>query len=83
MVMSRPRSIAAGEFKTHCLRVMDEVQQKRVTVIITKRGKAVAKLVPIDGEERDILGCLAGRIEVTGDIVAPAVPAEDWEVIGG
>ena len=38
MVMSRPRSIAAGEFKTHCLRVMDEVQQKRVTVIITKRG---------------------------------------------
>ena len=73
----------AGEFKTHCLRVMDEVRRLRVPVVITKRGKAIAKLVPIDEEKREIFGCLARKIEVVGDILAPAVPADDWKALGG
>jgi prevent-host-death family protein len=40
------KKIAAGTFKVHCLAVMDEVQAKREAVLITKRGKPVAKLVP-------------------------------------
>ena len=39
------KKMAAGSFKVHCLAVMDEVQAKRESVLITKHGKPVAKLV--------------------------------------
>ena len=32
------KTMAAGAFKVHCLKVMDEVQKKRETIVITKRG---------------------------------------------
>ena len=44
------KKMAAGSFKIHCLAVMDEVQAKRETVVITKRGKPVAKLIPADSD---------------------------------
>lgn len=40
--------IAAGEFKARCLRLLDQVAQDRVELVITKRGRPVAKLVPVD-----------------------------------
>ena len=46
--MPAMKKMAAGEFKVHCLAVMDEVQSRREAVLITKRGKPVAKLVPAD-----------------------------------
>ncbi len=42
------KTMAAGEFKAKCLQVMDEVRSTRTPVVITKRGKPVAKLVPAD-----------------------------------
>ena len=66
------RTMSAGEFKTHCLRVMEEVRQRREAVVITKRGVAVAKLVPTDEPKRDVFGCMAGTAEIIGDIEAPA-----------
>ena len=50
------KTMAAGAFKAHCLAVMDEVQAKRQAVLITKRGKPVAKLVPVEQEKDDIFG---------------------------
>ena len=41
------KRMAAGSFKVRCLAVMDEAQAKRETVVITKYGKPVAKLVPV------------------------------------
>ncbi len=55
------RKMAAGSFKMHCLAVMDEVQAKRETVLITKHGKPVAKLVPADKNTDDIYNFLAGK----------------------
>ena len=75
------RKMAAGKFKAHCLAVMDEVQSKREAVLITKRGKPVAKLVPADekdGKKDDIFGFMAGKIKIVGDVVAPAFSPEDW-----
>ncbi len=46
------KTMAAGAFKVHCLKVMDEVQSKRQAVLITKRGKPVAKLVPVQTRKR-------------------------------
>jgi prevent-host-death family protein len=63
--------ISAAEFKTNCLRLMDQVAQRRVPIIITKRGKPVAKLVPLDEEPIDLFGYMAGTIKICGDIVSP------------
>ncbi len=68
------KKMAAGKFKVHCLAVMDEVQSKREAVLITKRGKPVAKLVPA-GEDKgkdEIFGFKAGKMKIVGDIVSPA-----------
>ena len=72
------KKMAAGVFKANCLAVIDEVQAKRETVVITKRGKPVAKLVPINTDKDEIFGFLAGKGEVTGDIVSPALTSEEW-----
>jgi prevent-host-death family protein len=72
------RKMAAGAFKTHCLAVMDEVQAKRVTVVITKHGKPVAKLVPVNAKTDDIYNFLAGKGHIVGDVISPALPPEEW-----
>jgi prevent-host-death family protein len=72
------KTMAAGSFKTHCLAVMDEVQAKRETIVITKRGKPVVKLVPADAEKDDIYGFLKGKVKIVGDVVSPALTPEEW-----
>jgi len=74
-------NVPAGRFKTHCLRLIDEVCEKRSEVIVTKRGKPVAKLVPLDdAPPRRLMGYLKGSVAVVGDVVQPVdVP---WEVDG-
>jgi prevent-host-death family protein len=72
------KRIAAGTFKTKCLALMDEVQAKHETVVITKHGKAVAKLVPVDAAADEIYNFLAGKGSVEGDVVAPALSPGEW-----
>jgi prevent-host-death family protein len=72
------KKMAAGVFKANCLAVMDEVQSKCITVVITKRGKPVAKLVPVESKSDDIFGFLRGKITITGDIVSPALTPKEW-----
>ena len=50
------KTMAAGKFKATCLAVMDEVQAKREPVVLTKNGKPVAKLVPVDSRGRSAGG---------------------------
>ncbi|HVV45237.1 MAG TPA: type II toxin-antitoxin system prevent-host-death family antitoxin [Bryobacteraceae bacterium] len=73
------RQIAAGEFKARCLALLDEVQQKREEIVVTKRGKPVARLVPVEEEKtkRDTFGYMKGTITILGDIVAPS--GEIWD----
>jgi len=73
------KKMAAGSFKARCLAVMDEVQAKRETVVITKRGKPVAKLVPADKDSGDIYNFLAGKGALADDLVSPALSQEDWD----
>lgn len=73
------RTIAAGKFKAQCLSIMDEVDATREPVLITKKGRPVAKLVPAETQPRDVFGCLRGVMEIVGDIESPAIPLEDWE----
>jgi prevent-host-death family protein len=75
------KTVAAGEFKARCLTLMDDVKKTRAPVMITKRGKPVAKLVPVEKEKDEFLGRLKGVIEIVGDIESPVVPVEDWEAL--
>jgi prevent-host-death family protein len=74
------KRIAAGAFKTHCLAIMDEAEAKRETVIITKHGKPVARLVPVHAEIDTIYNFMAGKGKIVGGIVSPALSADDWGV---
>ncbi len=58
------KKVAAGAFKQTCLSLLDEVAAKHVEVIVTKRGRPVARLVPIQSEveiEQAILADLRGK----------------------
>jgi prevent-host-death family protein len=72
------KKMPAGAFKTNCLAVMDQVQARHETVVITKHGKPVAKLVPVDSGKDDIYNFLAGKGAITGDVVSPALSPEEW-----
>lgn len=72
------KKMAAGSFKTNCLAVMDEVQAKRETVVITKHGRPVARLVPVIAETDEIYNFLAGKGAVAGDVLSPAISPEEW-----
>src|SRR5688572_21693946 len=68
----RQRIIGAGEFKTKCLQLMDEVNMHKIEVVITKRGQPVAKLVPANEPVvEDIFGSMRGTVTIHGDIVSP------------
>lgn len=73
------KTIGAAEFKARCLSLMEDVRSTRETVVITKRGKPVAKLVPAEPSKREFIGSLKGVFRVVRDIESPAVPPEDWE----
>lgn len=75
------KTMAAAEFKARCLKVMDDVRATREAVIITKKGRPVAKLVPAETRPHDVLGCLAGNLEVVGDIEAPVKEPKEWKVL--
>lgn len=72
------KKMAAGAFKVHCLKVMDEVRKKRETIIITKHGKPVVKIVPADQDKDEIYGFLKGKVKIVGDVVSPILTPEEW-----
>ena len=56
------RTIAAGQFKAQCLRLLDEVAETGETIVVTKRGKAVAKLQPVE-EPRSLKGSVTYLVD--------------------
>lgn len=71
--------VPAGQFKTHCLALMDEVERTRESILITKRGKPVAKVVPAEPEGDDLFGSWAGKVHLLHDIVSPVLDESEWE----
>jgi prevent-host-death family protein len=76
--MTMDKMIAAAEFKAKCLHLLDEVARQRASLVITKRGKPVAKLVPIDDEPVTLFGRMAGTIRILGDIVSSPLDESEW-----
>ena len=71
-------TIAVGEFKAKCLKIMDEVQTTRSPVTITKRGKPVAVLTPYPEETpTPLFGRMKGRVKMTDALIEPT--GLSWE----
>jgi prevent-host-death family protein len=77
--------IPAGEFKQGCLAILDQVGKERFEVIITKRGRPLAKLVPIEApeaREAELLARLRGRargsIGKERDLLTPTSSLTRW-----
>jgi prevent-host-death family protein len=71
------KAVPAGVFKAQCLTLMDQVRSTKRPLVITKRGKPVAKLVPIEEPKDDFIGRLKGVFEVVGDLDDDG--PEPWE----
>jgi prevent-host-death family protein len=83
MVTNRDEmTVPAGQFKAQCLSLIDKVNRTHQVIVITKRGRPVARLVPLDVEKpRKLFGCLAGHVVEEGGIVSPT--GEAWEAESG
>ncbi len=73
--MSSKRVVAAGRFKAECLALLDRVEQTGEPLVVTKRGRPVAEVVPIRARRRS----LKGSVTVRGDIVGPILGAWDLD----
>jgi prevent-host-death family protein len=71
-------TIAAGEFKAKCLKLLDEVAEKRETLVITKHGKPVAQVVPM-AAVNELFGAMRGSGVIIGDIISPL--ENEWEAL--
>jgi prevent-host-death family protein len=72
---TQPKSLPAGEFKARCLALLDKVARTRQPLIITKRGKPVAKVVPTETRAPKKL---LGSVKFHGNVVEPIL--DDWEI---
>jgi prevent-host-death family protein len=76
MTMKKKRVIPAGRFKAECLSLFNRVAETGESYVVTKRGRPVAEVVPIQKTSRP--RPLRGSVTVHGDIVAPVLA--DWDV---
>jgi prevent-host-death family protein len=65
------RQIAAAKFKEQCLAILEEVDPDGI--IITKRGKPVAKLIPFGTDSASLIGSLRGKLTIKGNIMSTGV----------
>jgi prevent-host-death family protein len=64
------KTMAITDFKMHALRVLGEVAETREPVIVTKRGKPLAEIIPV-AEKKPSPGKLAETLVFEDDIVSP------------
>jgi len=75
-----PSEIPATEFKARCLELMREVHDRRRNYItITRRGRPLARLVPVPELAGSLYGCLKGQAKIHGDLTEPVDVV--WEAL--
>ena len=80
------RTMPAGQFKAKCLAVLDEVFETGESVLITKRGRPVARVTSLEqsqGNKASILGRLKHLGTIHGDVVSSELSDRDWERLAG
>jgi prevent-host-death family protein len=72
------KTISATKFKEQCLALIERVRPEGI--LITKRGKPVARLVPADVNCADLIGSMKGEFKVRGDILSTGIR---WDAESG
>jgi prevent-host-death family protein len=77
------QEVAISEFKAKCLSLLDEVSKTRSPLRVTRRGKAIADVVPTSSEvdERSWIGSMSGHMKILGDIVSPVIDTGTIEAL--
>jgi prevent-host-death family protein len=77
------QEVAISEFKAKCLSLLEEVSKTKSPLRVTRRGKAIADVVPAssEAEERSWIGSMSDAIEIVGDIVSPIVDTGTIEAL--
>ncbi len=73
------KKVAISEFKAKCLEIIDNLQSDREPIVITKRDKPVARVVPLDNEKVSLFGIFKSKGKITGDIISPI--EEKWDAL--
>jgi prevent-host-death family protein len=71
-------SMSASKFKATCLAVLEEVSRQKTRIIITKRGKPIAEVIPYEPEIEQT--SLKDTVTFMGDLVTP-LAGEEWEAL--
>lgn len=75
---STPMEVSASAVKNAWHEYLERVSRAREEIVITRYGKPIARLVPIEPvEKRSIIGCMAGTVTIHGDIIEPI--DVEWE----
>mgnify|MGYP003343380842 CR=1 FL=1 len=75
------KTCAATEFKIHCLALLDEVHERGETLVILKRGKPVARVLPFIEREGSPQATLLGSVSATDDLIEPPLAESEWEAL--
>ena len=62
------KKVAAAKFKEQCLSILDRLGPDGI--VITKHGKPVARVLPMDRASADLIGSLRASIRVKGDVLS-------------
>ena len=65
------KTINAAKFKEQCLAILDQIDAEGV--IITKHGKPVAKLMPVEVEYASLIGSLKHKLKIKGKILSTGI----------
>jgi prevent-host-death family protein len=65
------KQLSASKFKEQCLALLDSVDQEGI--VVTKRGKPVAKLIPFGTDSADLIGSLRGKLRIKGEILSTGI----------
>ncbi len=69
--------VSTSELKARCSAIVERVAGRRESIIVTRRGRRVARLVPLNAESQSLFGFARGAITVRGDLMASI--DVDWE----
>jgi antitoxin (DNA-binding transcriptional repressor) of toxin-antitoxin stability system len=72
------KTIAAGKFKEGCLALLDHLDPEGL--VVTKRGRPVARVLPFTAAPGSLIGALAGKVKIRGDLLSTA---SRWSAVDG
>ena len=70
------KQMRAGAFNAKCLIALNDVQATGEPVVVTKRGKPIVKIFPVESDKNDLFGFMAGKFNIVGDIETRVVSHE-------